>query len=295
MDMGIQSKYKRRSVMKKSIKGYENYEIFDDGTVINLNTNKILTGSIGKNGYKYYRLSKNGSEKMFYAHRLVAEAFLENSNNFPVVNHIDGNKLNNNIDNLEWVSYSENTQHFHKNLKNTILKKQEKYKDDLPNEIWVMTLNNPNYLVSSCGRVRHYAKGNLLRPSETCGYYKVRLSYNGKITDWLIHKLVFFSFHSTLYEKDGYVIDHIDGDKHNNNLSNLRLITLSENVKEAYYNQKTNSNIKPINQYDLNNNLIATFPSSREAGRQLKLDSSSIIKCCKGKLKTTGGFIFHYA
>jgi hypothetical protein len=41
---------------------------------------------------------------MFYAHRLVAEAFIPNPNNLEIINHKDGNKLNNNIDNLEWVS-----------------------------------------------------------------------------------------------------------------------------------------------------------------------------------------------
>jgi hypothetical protein len=46
--------------MKKQIKNYENYLIDDQGNVYNTNTNKILTGSIGEHGYKYYRLSKNG-------------------------------------------------------------------------------------------------------------------------------------------------------------------------------------------------------------------------------------------
>ena len=52
---------------------------------------------------------------MFYAHRLVAEYFIDNPNNYPVVNHKDGDKLNNNVTNLEWASYSENTTHAHKN------------------------------------------------------------------------------------------------------------------------------------------------------------------------------------
>jgi hypothetical protein len=54
---------------------------------------------------------------MFYAHRLVAEYFINNPNLLPVVNHIDGNKLNNNIYNLEWVNYSDNAKHFHNVIK----------------------------------------------------------------------------------------------------------------------------------------------------------------------------------
>lgn len=234
---------------------------------------------------------------MFYAHRLVAEAFLENKNNLPVVNHIDGNKLNNCVNNLEWVSYNDNAKHYHniikKNKKNKVT---EKYTSDLKDEIWVLARDNDNYLVSSYGRVRNIKNNNILSQGPVCGYKKVRLSKNGKVKDWTVHKLVFFSFNLNKDPNDKtLIIDHIDGNKSNNNLSNLRQITISENVVSAYYNQKTNSNIKPINQFSKDGMLIATFPSSREAGRQLKLDSSSIIKCCKGKVKSVGGFIFHYA
>lgn len=281
--------------MYKNIDNYENYIIYDNGDVFNLSTKSFLKGSIGENGYKYYRLSKNNKKQMFYAHRLVAEAFLDNSKNLPVVNHKDGNKLNNNINNLEWISYSKNTEHFHKTIKKGNNQKQEKYEQDLPGEQWKIIKNNPNYEVSSCGRVHNLITNNILHPSETCGYYKVRLSTGGITTDWLIHKLVFSTFNPEVQDIEKMCIDHIDGNKHNNNIDNLRLITISENVKHAYYTQKTNSNIKPVNQFDKDNNLIATYPSCREAGRQLNLDSSSITKCCKGKLKTTGGFIFKYA
>ena len=87
--------------MKKNIKNYEHYEIYEDGRVFNLKTKKFLKGSLGENGYLYYRLSKDNKKKMFYAHRLVAETFLNNEQNLPIVNHKDGNKLNNNVSNLE--------------------------------------------------------------------------------------------------------------------------------------------------------------------------------------------------
>lgn len=280
--------------MYKQIKNYENYLIDENGNVLNTKTKKILNGSIGEHGYKYYRLSKNGCKKMFYAHRLVAETFLLNIDNLPVVNHKDGNKLNNNINNLEWVSYSNNMKHYHL-LKKRQNNKTEKYVNDLPEEQWVDVINNENYLVSSLGRIRNKKTNNLLHPSDTCGYYKVRLSNNGKVTDWLIHKLVYQSFNNLKEIPNNYCINHIDGNKHNNKLNNLELISLSENVNQAYYKQKINSNIKPINQFSLNGELLNSFPSGREASRILKIDSSSIIKCCRGKLKTTGGFIFKYA
>ena len=151
--------------MKKKIKDYENYEIYDNGDVLNIRTGKILTGSIGENGYKYYRLSKNGIKKMFYAHRLVAEAFLSNPANLPVVNHKDGNKLNNLISNLEWVSYSENTQQWHDNKKEKNRKSFIKYEKDLDNEQWKEIKSFDNYRISSKGRVHNLKTNNADKPT----------------------------------------------------------------------------------------------------------------------------------
>jgi hypothetical protein len=61
--------------------------------------------------YLYTRLNKNGKCKIAAVHRLVAEAFVPNPDNKPMVNHIDGNKLNNHFSNLEWVTCSENHKH----------------------------------------------------------------------------------------------------------------------------------------------------------------------------------------
>lgn len=271
------------------LKNYDNYMIDENGNVYNILTKQYLKGSIGDNGYKYYRLSKNNKKTMFYAHRLVAEYYIDNPNNLPVVNHIDGNKLNNNVNNLEWVSYSENTQHW-KNNSTIIRKPTEYYKEDLPNEIWK---EFDNYYVSSLGRVRNKIKNNLLKPSLTCGYYKVRLSKEGLVEDWMVHKLVYQVFKGE-YDKTKFIIDHKDGDKLNNAIDNLRLLTLAENANAALYETKTNSSAKPVAQYNLDGQFIKNFPSVRSAAKELNLDSSTISKVCRGQNKTHGGFIFKY-
>ena len=279
--------------MRKQINGYENYFIYDNGDVLNITTNKILQGSIGQHGYKYYRLSKDNKKKMFYAHRLVAQHFIDNSDNLPVVNHKDGNKLNNNVTNLEWVSYSQNVEHAHQTKLIKTRRASEYYKQSLPNEEW-KSIPNFHYSVSNLGRVRNDNTNLLLKGSLTCGYYKVRLSNNGQILDIMINHLVYCVFNQLESIPQGYVIDHINGDKTDDRLENLRLITLSENVKAALYETKSNTSCKKVLQMTLNDEPIQEFASCSEAARQLKLDSSTISKVCRGKNQSHGGFHFKY-
>jgi hypothetical protein len=80
------------------IDGYP-YSVSDTGLVRNDRTGRILRGQVLPNGYAYVHLRP--ADKNFYIHRLVATCFIENPDMKPEVNHIDGNKLNNCVDNLE--------------------------------------------------------------------------------------------------------------------------------------------------------------------------------------------------
>lgn len=101
----------------REIKGYEGiYAISKTATIINLKTNKIRTPSIGNHGYHSVDLYKNNQRKTFLVHRLMAETFLDNHESKKTVNHKDGNKINNTLDNLEWASYSENHKHSYTDL-----------------------------------------------------------------------------------------------------------------------------------------------------------------------------------
>lgn len=76
-----------------------------------LDKEKIFSLEVGKTGYPIIRLHKNGHKRRVTVHRLVAQAFIPNPQNKPCINHKDGNRTNNNINNLEWCTYSENNLH----------------------------------------------------------------------------------------------------------------------------------------------------------------------------------------
>lgn len=101
----------------KDIKGYEGlYKISNTGRVksFHYNREKILQPLISVRGYYKYTLVKNKTKKQCFMHQLIATAFIPNPNNYPCVNHINGNKKDNRIDNLEWCTIKENNQHAYK-------------------------------------------------------------------------------------------------------------------------------------------------------------------------------------
>lgn len=86
---------------------YENYFVTQDGKVYNKH-NKLLSPFDNGRGYLVLGLTIKGKIRTKAIHRLVAEAFIENPNNLPEVNHKDCNRLNNSVENLEWITHSEN-------------------------------------------------------------------------------------------------------------------------------------------------------------------------------------------
>lgn len=114
--------------MYKDVVGLEEYayvsdkgEVFTKDRYINNNGTKVLykgrqkVGTSNGLGYLQVKFTINNKEYRKYIHRMVAEAFIPNPNNYTDVNHKDGNKQNNTVENLEWVSRSQNIAHAIKN------------------------------------------------------------------------------------------------------------------------------------------------------------------------------------
>lgn len=99
--------------------GYEDYFVYRDGRVESNKSSKhiILKPDIDKDGYHIYRLYNNKTKKnkAYKGHRLVAMAFIDNSNNLPLVNHKNGIKSDNRVENLEWCTNSQNIKHAYEN------------------------------------------------------------------------------------------------------------------------------------------------------------------------------------
>ena len=116
----------------KDIKNYEGlYQISNFGNVKSFKRKeKELRKCKNARGYLVVSLCSNRIAKKFYVHRLVAQTFLDNPKNYCQVNHIDGNKKNNAVNNLEWVNSQENMKHAYEN-KLTKGRRKKVYQYDL--------------------------------------------------------------------------------------------------------------------------------------------------------------------
>ncbi|MCH9712816.1 MAG: HNH endonuclease [Proteobacteria bacterium] len=104
---------------------YEKYEIKEDGTIWNKKLNRWVKMKVESQGYVSCCLNN----KKVRVHRILAEAFIPNPENLPTVNHIDGDRTNNSLSNLEWASYSKNNAHAHKVIQNRKSVRKLSYED----------------------------------------------------------------------------------------------------------------------------------------------------------------------
>jgi hypothetical protein len=98
--------------MEQMIQGYENlYTITNTGDILNIKNGKLIKQVVDRDGYLYCSLRKNKKNKNHFIHRLIATHFIPNPHNKPCINHINFIRSDNRIENIEWVTHKENSQH----------------------------------------------------------------------------------------------------------------------------------------------------------------------------------------
>ncbi|MDV3943630.1 hypothetical protein CMT69_01605 [Elizabethkingia anophelis] len=180
------------------------------------------------------------------------------------------------------------------------------------NIMWKQVLNHPEYMVSNTGDVKSVdrigfnkginayclLKGKNIKSCIASNGYSV---VNIKSKTNYVHRLVYEAFNGEI--EDGMTINHINGNKQDNSISNLEKVTYSENHLHAFNTLKRKPNplgrfgkyhnvSKAVDQFDLNGNLIESFECARDAYRKRGFSYREISACINGKRKTHSGFIW---
>lgn len=152
-------------------------------------------------------------------------------------------------------------------------------------EIWKTCVENANYEVSGFGRVRNASTGRILKQNiSSSGYPFVHLGRKRK--NMKVHILVASAF---IGEKmPGFDVDHIDHDRTNANLNNLRYLSIKENRGKAGRMKR-----KPILQIE-NGIVVKRFESATAAAKEMKCVPSAIMAAANGKVKTSCGYCWRY-
>ena len=157
------------------------------------------------------------------------------------------------------------------------------------------------YQVSNLGTIKsaenrsNHKKSIIMKQCDVCGYMCVVLTKNSKQKMLKVHRIVAEAFVENFFNKPQ--VNHIDGNKHNNNAENLEWVTTSENIRHAFNNGlnrpqkgKANRRSLPVEKLDLDGNVLDTYDGIREAERYTGIPHSNISNCCKGIYKTAGGY-----
>lgn len=306
------------------------YEVSDQGQV--RRNGRIITPIKDESGYLNVKLHGGGHQpKMVRIHRLVAAAYLHNPENKPYVNHIDGDRTNNALGNLEWVTPVENRARLtrpwrlergrpiiQRTLEGNTLRRWGSIKEASE------ALGTPTSNIgSACRSSTRTAAGfrwayedATQEPEEwktieykgaefavsSLGRVSTRYgpSYGSRsdrsyyvFRGELVHRLVAVAF-CPRGDESQTVVNHLDSNQTNNRASNLEWATPSENLLHGYRVGKGKRLCKPVRQ-TLSDGSSVEYPSAVEASRATGINKTSISRVCKGAAKSAGGCRWEYA
>ncbi len=218
------------------------YLISTYGNIKNTETGYILEPNY-KSGYPTVLITHQNISKTYKVHKLVAKTFLPNYNDKLVVNHIDGNKTNSNLSNLECISQSENIKHAY-STGLLVIPSYNKFESNLSDEQDFMKQkskkipNFSNYSATENGKIfSHKTKKYIRGQINNEGYVRLGLYGENGEKKFLIHRLIAQTFIPNIENKPQ--VNHIDSNKSNNCVDNLEWITNKENREHSLRQYRT--------------------------------------------------------
>jgi hypothetical protein len=269
----------------KPMKGYEGrYVVSDMGRVKNLLNNKILKPRICKDSYYYISLFDGVKDNSLGLNKIIANHFIQREDPRAIVlSYKDGDPFNNKADNLEWV--------LPKKYRPVIKIEKQIEVTYGPDENWRDIKGYEGlYKVSFLGRIKN-KKGQIRKQTIINRYLTVGLCKNGISKTKRVNIIVARAFIPNPDNKP--VADHIDDNKLNNRVDNLRWLTHSRNSQEYVDNFKE-IKYRKIDQYDLDNNLIKEWNSIKDIMKENNYTRSPIALCLNGAREKGYGYIWKY-
>lgn len=265
------------NLISVKIKDCDNYLLYENGDIINTKNNKKIDMKIYNSTY-FVNLNKFGKYPLFSLLKLIYENF-----NDVVMARNDIVKFKN----------KDSDDKFHYTnlylVKKKYIQQNENHEELDKTKEWKIIKNYPDYKISNCGDIFSVKSSQILKPTlNEGGYYKIALTNDtNKRKSMSVHRLLYNTFEGIIDEDK--VIDHIDRNKINNKLSNLREASLSENAINCEKKKKVP---RKIHQYSLDNEFIKEWNSLEEIKTELGYASKRILNCCLGKLESVHKFIW---
>lgn len=294
------------------------------GRIYSMKRGAVLAGHVRPDGYMRVALEKGSS---MLIHKMVCHTFHgPPTSPTDTVDHIDRNKSNNAPSNLRWLSRSDQNRnkdafnfvptivHMRNNRLIQVYEEEDALevfeaesliipetgilfeddlwmydnlvKEDFEGEIWTsLNIDGSIVEVSNLGRVNS-RYGKTFGTTNNTGYKSVKVSDKS----YLVHRLVVMAFREDI--PPDMVVNHIDNYKLNNQLNNLEVVTKSANTIHGI---KLGTKLtKPVKQLSLTGEVIATFPSIKEASEATSVSYSGISKAARGNQETAGKFRWQY-
>lgn len=253
----------------KDIQGYEGlYQISSCGRVKSLNSKrKYMKPLHATSGYLRVQLYKNGKPHDFYIHILVAQAFIPNRENKQEVNHKDGNKENNDVENLEWVSRSENQIHAIKTNLRPASPMTGRFGKDNPNSKVILQYNRDGTFIREWVGVAETARVLHCAPSQIfvclCGKRKTGAGFIWKY-------------------------------KHSDNYP-LQIQPVVYSCQGTRTWKQTNPRaMNRIVQLNKDGKVVKIWENYKQIEEETGFNNGNIYKAINGKLKSAYGFIWRY-